>query len=41
MDFDKEKIEYFQNIVSGDRKASKKGAEVFEFLRQAVLQQKN
>ncbi len=38
--FDKRKIEYFQSIVSGNQKASKEGAEVFEYLRKAVINQK-
>jgi hypothetical protein len=37
--FDKGKIEYFQNIVSGNREASKEGAEVFVYLRKAVIRQ--
>jgi hypothetical protein len=35
--FDKAKIELFQSIVSGHQKASTEGAEVFEYLRKAVL----
>lgn len=38
--FDKKKIEYFQSIVSGNRKASKAGADVFDYLRKAVMNQK-
>jgi hypothetical protein len=38
--FDKGRIEYFQSIVSGDRKASLEGVEVFEYLRKAVINQK-
>lgn len=38
--FDKGKIEYFQSIVSGDREAIKAGAEVFEYLRKAVMSSK-
>ncbi len=38
--FDKRKIEYFQNVVSGNQKASREGIEVFEYLRKAVISQK-
>ena len=38
--FDKGKIEDFQSIVSGNQEASKEGAEVFEYLRKAVINQK-
>ena len=38
--FDKAKIELFQRTVSGNHKASKEGAEVFEYLRKAVISQK-
>jgi hypothetical protein len=38
--FDKGKIAYFQSIVSGNQEASKAGAEVFEYLRKAVIDQK-
>jgi len=38
--FEKEKIDYYQSIVSGNQKASKEGAEVFEYLRKAVINQK-
>jgi hypothetical protein len=38
--FDKGKIEYFLSIVSGNQEASKEGAEVFDYLRNAVINQK-
>ncbi|MHC4459651.1 MAG: hypothetical protein ACYS0I_21635 [Planctomycetota bacterium] len=38
--FDRGKIEYFQSIVSGNQEAFKEGAEVFEYLRKAMLNQK-
>ena len=37
--FDKRKIEYFQNVVSGNQKASREGIEVLEYLRNAVINQ--
>ena len=38
--FDKKNLEYFQSIVSGNQKAPKEGAEVFAYLRKAVMRQK-
>ncbi|UCH22217.1 MAG: hypothetical protein JSU83_02935 [Deltaproteobacteria bacterium] len=38
--FDKGKIEHFQSIISGNQEAFKEGAEVFEYLRKAVINQK-
>ena len=38
--FDKGKIENFQSIFSGNQEASKQGAEVFAYLKEAVLKKK-
>ena len=39
--YDREKIEYVQNVASGGEKASAEGSDVFKYLKSAALKLKD